>query len=537
MQNSVENAKNLANESVKSSVFSLFGRESEIAKSKKDILHNDFFDNYAPIYYFFWVASFALLIASAISEFSFFEGLLAPKAKNPILLFALTGASVLSLEVTKYYILGSTFKQIFSIGKSDLLPFFFAFSLVLSALSMYGSVVGGGKLGIDTAKPIAVETKHDSEIAQIRSEITDIKKRNTWKGNVWINPKDTALLRQKEEFLAKTQTQKETELAGVQSENQANETTFSWVFGGLEIMFWIVMGFVWYFRKRIAVESVLENENANRDIGNANSQEHDADRHEQIENSHDHDVNRMVIHAVEGTPKECKECKKLFISNHKKHRFCSDPCRKSNWERKKGQKLRLKKKKGVDSTGESGINSNVPNPPDQPLDKPKNGTKINGTKPQTKIFESALFLAFPFESFDFLIGIGFAFAAFFLIGYLACKALTIMSFDNFIFRLKKNGFAHLVKFKVFFGVYNEDNGRYYFWVWLKFLQVDYQSKYFSYNPKYTSFLKALVSVFSFLGYLLFVIVGFLGLSKNLFFTKPFTYFHLFEKPKRNFPNQ
>ncbi len=394
MKNLNENAKNLANESVKSSVFSLFGRESEIAKSKKDILHSDFFENYAPVYYFAILCSFALLVASAISEFSFFEGLLAPKAKNPILLIALTFACVVSLETAKYYILGSTFKQAFAIGKSDLLPFFFAFSLLLSGLSMYGSVVGGGKLGIDSEKPIAVETKHDSEISQIRSEIKDIKARNTWKGNTWIVGKEKALLQEKEAFLAKTQSQKETELAQVQSENQANETTFSWVFGGLEVMFWVVMAFVWYFRKRVAIESVLESPDDRVQLPYTQVNLPD----DRVNSTPDDRVQKLddrVTYVVGNGVRHCHECHVPYLPSAKKQRFCSNPCRDNHKNRKNSLKkvrdhdvpksgfLRPKKKKGVESATNT---KPVDKPVKTPVDLPKNGAKINGAKPQITIF-------------------------------------------------------------------------------------------------------------------------------------------------------
>ncbi len=68
--------------------------------------------------------------------------------------------------------------------------------------------------------------------------------------------------------------------------------------------------------------------------------------------SDDTNENRMsknegvtVVSIQKEILRNCERCNTEFVPNHKKHRFCSDECRKRSWEEKNGRSLKLRPKK------------------------------------------------------------------------------------------------------------------------------------------------------------------------------------------------
>lgn len=68
--------------------------------------------------------------------------------------------------------------------------------------------------------------------------------------------------------------------------------------------------------------------------------------------SDDQNENRMtdktgssVVNRQKDFIKQCEHCQADFTPNHKKHRFCTDDCRKKAWEEKTGRALKLRSKK------------------------------------------------------------------------------------------------------------------------------------------------------------------------------------------------
>lgn len=92
------------------------------------------------------------------------------------------------IEVMKYLTLNKALLGLFSLPAKPNYALL-AFALILSICSIYASIIGGGNLGIDNVKVETVKSEYDKEIATLRTEITDIQKRNSYKGNTYITGK------------------------------------------------------------------------------------------------------------------------------------------------------------------------------------------------------------------------------------------------------------------------------------------------------------------------------------------------------------
>jgi hypothetical protein len=200
------------------SKFFNYSKNENITKFSAELSPQDYYNSYFGMWCFCAVLAFSAQILSLGSAYSYFSQVFSSSLGGVLCM----GASVLFclfVETAKYFVFGAFFKQMFLLTKSQINPFLLVLALSISAVSVYASILGGGSLGIDSKKVVITESKHDAEIAVLRKEISEIHKRNTWKGNTYIASKDKQLLHTKETELSKAKQQKEDELKQVAREN------------------------------------------------------------------------------------------------------------------------------------------------------------------------------------------------------------------------------------------------------------------------------------------------------------------------------
>ncbi|MFY7786756.1 MAG: hypothetical protein ACOVQA_02675, partial [Thermoflexibacteraceae bacterium] len=336
-------------------------------------------DNKA-IYLFCVIMAFVCQVASGVSSYTFYSELLAIKLTGYGLVAACLGLLVI-VEVAKYYTSHKLLKEYFSLSKPNLNTPLLIITGCLVALSVYASVMGGGKLGIDTIKIVSTQANYDEEINTLRQEIADITKRNSYKGNVWIGKEDKALLLAKEAEMQRLKAEKQASVNALHAANTQAEHAYRFLFGVFDVLFLFATVYVWYFRKRVAVESFV-NTTAHASVVNSYAATHApvqdyTDLHAPVQNPSDLHapvlprtrtrIERLVqstrnrakmppttekppigfrlptkqVHV--GIEMECEQCGKVHLKQTADQRYCSDTCRYNAHNRKrKGVLERLK---------------------------------------------------------------------------------------------------------------------------------------------------------------------------------------------------
>lgn len=344
-----------------------------------------YYQTYKDLYYAAIVFSVLAQIATAISSYSFFADLFAPKVQNPILLIGIVTSFLGIIETMKYIVLNKALLGLFSLPKKENYVLL-AFALLLSLCSVYASIVGGGDLGIDTQKVVSVKSEFDSEIAVLRSEIAAIQVRNSYKGNTYIVGKDKKLLHTKETQLQALQAKKDNELTKVMQENENNANTFKIGFGLFDLLFLLCTLYAWNFRRLVAIETLASNATEplpnvpNRTvaqqaepaiIGNQNAipnqqnkigfdydfthlkskaanelpnENKEIDKATVNVNSERNNSERIII-TLQPNEKKCLHCQTVFTHKHWAAKYCSDNCRIAAWELRTGKTFNKPKSK------------------------------------------------------------------------------------------------------------------------------------------------------------------------------------------------
>lgn len=386
-------AKNLfAN---KKNNFADFAQTTNTLEFVEQLQPKTYYETYKELY--FGAKCFAVLaqIATAISSYSFYAVLFTAKITNEYAQMFCVCAVLIFIETIKYLLLNKALLSIFSLpAKPNYV--LLVLGLILSFCSIYASIVGGGNLGIDTAKVETVKSEFDSEIAFLRTEITDIQKRNTYKGNTYISGKDKKLLHQKETTLQGLQAKKDSELAKVHDLNETNANTFKIGFGLFDILFLLCTFYIWYFSKCVAIESlasdllitipidnkIIDSENKNvgsQDVPNTqqnaipnqqnkigfqydfthlkNKSAADAQPNLDVKSENDvtHDVNTNAINGKNDVTHDvktsainnkvilgngnriCLHCQGIFTYKVHNHKYCGEDCRIAAWELRTGK--------------------------------------------------------------------------------------------------------------------------------------------------------------------------------------------------------
>lgn len=368
----MQNYKNLAKKLFTSQKnnFADFAQTTNTLQFVEQLQPKTYYETYKDLY--FGAKFFAVMaqIATAISSYTFFADLFQTKITNQYLLVSSVVVVLAIIETMKYLTLNKALLSIFSLpAKPNYI--LLSFAMMLSICSIYASVIGGGNLGIDNVKVETVKSEFDNEIATLRTEITDIQKRNSYKGNTYISGKDKKLLHQKENDLKALQGAKTSELNKVHNINENNANTFKIGFGLFDVLFLLCSLYVWNFKKLVAIENLASElpcvdskqiaiekvENlGNQNIASANSaipnQQNKIGFHYDYthlkkqaanENLVINDENKEIdiitkivnenrITKIVSSEIVCLHCANSYVKNHHKQKYCSDNCRIAAWE-------------------------------------------------------------------------------------------------------------------------------------------------------------------------------------------------------------
>ncbi len=340
----------------------IYTKNEFLEKTAEQLSPKAFYESYLALYWFCLVLAFIAQVLSFGSEYIYFQGLFS-STFNSFLLIGVTALFCLLLETAKFFLAGAFFKQLFLLKKSSFNPFLLVLALVISAVSIYASVVGGGKFGIDTAKVINVESKHDKEISVLRNEIDAIHKRNSWKGNVYIAGKDKELLHKKEEELSKLKKAKEKDLQVVAQENANKEVAYRYGFASFELIFIIATLFVYYFKRRSYIENLASDDNGENHlpakvgistIPNSTLAPNSISKIGfqipttlKVNNGEGNTVKVEREYVQLNVNKRvCKHCGKVFTFKHWNATYCGEKCKIEAWELRTGKKFYKKGKGG-----------------------------------------------------------------------------------------------------------------------------------------------------------------------------------------------
>jgi hypothetical protein len=391
MQNYKNLAKNLF--AKKKNNFADFTQTTNTLEFVAQLQPKTYYETYKELY--FGAKFFAVLaqLATAISSYSFFADLFAAKITNEYALIFCVCVVLVIIEVMKFLTLNKALLGLFSLpAKPNYV--LLAFALVISLCSIYASVIGGGKLGIDNEQVVTVKSEFDTEIAVLRTEIRDIQKRNSYKGNTYIAGKEKKLLHQKESNLTALQAKKDSELTKVYAANETNANTFKIGFGLFDLFFLLCSLYVWYFTKLVAIESLATeqdnaqdkiiaientnvgsqnapNENVNTQINAIPNQQNKigfqydfthlknksaADATPNLDLKTENDLSTSVVNTnhvntnvvdtsiiLGNGNRICLHCQGVFTYKTNNHKYCNDTCRISNWELRTGRKFKKSK--------------------------------------------------------------------------------------------------------------------------------------------------------------------------------------------------
>ena len=236
MQDNIKNlVKTIAGK--KNTANTVFNHANTEQEFMTTLSQKSYYENYSLLYYTALFFALVSQLATAISSYTFFADLLAIKL-NPTLLPFAVAILLLLIEVLKYVSFNKGLEGVFALPQR-INYVLLVFAILLSAGSMYASIIGGGSFGIDTQRIASTETKFDGEIVTLRTEIAEIHKRNTWKGSTYLPKKEKKLVYSKEEELTRLKLQKENGLNSVATDNETAATQYQFGFAfHLRLGYW-----------------------------------------------------------------------------------------------------------------------------------------------------------------------------------------------------------------------------------------------------------------------------------------------------------
>lgn len=374
MENKInEIAEHYANQG-KVNALSIFSkRQFEIA-AVTQLSARPYYESRKGLFFFCVILAFVCQVASAVSSYSFFAALAAVKLTGYYLIAA-TVCILLILEAAKYYLFNAFFADLFRLTgtKTDfgiLIP-----ALIVSVVSIYASIAGGAELATDHSAELAVESRFEARKNAIREEIKAITARNTWKGQTWLPKADKALLLQKEKQLQAETEAEQAEKQQAREKNETNAAAYRYGFAGFEVLFIAATLFVWFFRKRVAVEAEAATGTATPTARNAQAFAPDPQQINPYTTDRPRKANpigfqfawqqpkqqpqeepapdAMSNNAMRTVPKgwqqgTCEHCGNPFTKRTTWHKYCKTECKIAAWEARTGKEFKPKSKKQLD---------------------------------------------------------------------------------------------------------------------------------------------------------------------------------------------
>jgi hypothetical protein len=243
-------------------------KETLFEKFEQDIQEKSYFDSYKAFYVLCVCLAFLSQIASAYSSYTFFHQILKIKIQHVEVLMYATIAVIILIEVLKYYFYKISLQKAFAL-KREISIFLIAPTFIISFVSIYASVIGGGTLG-ENHKTIQTHHQDTKSLTEaIKMEIKAIQQGDEFKQVVWIgNGKTSKVLndtglklveaKQKEvESILKKAEEQESKL---NQENKTNNQRYSLVFALFEALFIVCSYFIWHFKRTSIIDRKLKRE-------------------------------------------------------------------------------------------------------------------------------------------------------------------------------------------------------------------------------------------------------------------------------------
>lgn len=352
----------------KVNALSIFSKRQFELSAVAQLSARPYYDSRKGLFFFCLVLAAVCQIASAVSSYSFFAALASVKLTGYYLIAA-TVCILLILETAKYYLFNAFFADWFRLtgAKTDfgiLIP-----ALVISIISIYASISGGAELATDHSAEQAVENRFEARKNALREEIKGIVARNTWDGKTWFKKGEKQILQQKEAQLQVEMTAEQAEKQKARERNETNAAMYQYGFAAFEALFIAATLFVWFFRKKVAIESeaatgqTTARKTSVTPVPQEDPQQvnpYTADRPRKANpigfsfqwqkpqtispNENRLDENRNNENRISEGTRICKQCGTAYHHRHHKQLYCSDACRIAAWEARTGKDFKPKKK-------------------------------------------------------------------------------------------------------------------------------------------------------------------------------------------------
>lgn len=404
MQVNEFSAKELYSSLQKVSNLGTYQTVETVATFEQELSTKPYYVRYKQLFWLCVVLSFLAQIASLISSYAYFAGVFAVAIKHPYLLVAGVVVVLMTIEILKRFLLTNSLQSWFGLQRTFApLPTFFA--VLLSVLSMYASVIGGGSFGVDTQKEVvtaaiyhdntdSLAKVYDTEIAIIRTEIAKIEHRNSLNGATWLPKTERKLVHAKEQRIRELQAAKDLDIANhkqqaakeldlVRTENQTNKAMYQYWFLGFELLFLACMVFMYDYKRKSVLENLLQvpqsptiatvpthdiaNNTTTANVGVPNTNPNTITPNTPIPNpptprigfiygttakpavddianvdTAKVDTANVVLQKGE---RICLHCGTVYTYNIHNQKFCTENCRVESWEQRTGKKVKKGGKK------------------------------------------------------------------------------------------------------------------------------------------------------------------------------------------------
>jgi hypothetical protein len=350
------------------SVIKEYSAEAKIAQYEVLLSERSYSQKYKTLYWICFVVSYLAQIASAGSSFLYFQKVIGHSVYTPLLATVLALVVVGLIELLKRELMDLAARDLFAVAGKKINYMATFFLVPLSIFSIYASVLGGGDLGVNHKITIDYKTigqkntdsianVYNKQIDAVKSEISDILHRSTYLGNTYVKKSDQKILVAKEatyqnilnlrdSLIHVYQLGTQKEIANAELLNEEAKIKYRWGFAVFELVFFLVMLFVWQYRKMCLLEYFLVNEPQQKVISLPQSQ---PQQQEPLPNAVGN--NSRIGFVFGNTPKknvaintkQCEVCGVDYAPTRKTQRFCCDDCRYENHYKTKGNLHFLKK--------------------------------------------------------------------------------------------------------------------------------------------------------------------------------------------------
>jgi hypothetical protein len=177
-----------------------------------------------------------------------------------ILLFAVLIG--LMIEYLKFKIVSTTLLKWFSKVREQNYPLLLA-SILICVASSYFSIVGGGILADNKAKPKSIESNYKAEISALQNDIKGVENSDNYKQVLWIGNGNTKtvitdegkkLVLAKQKQIENLQSKESKALNKFESENASNVQNYQLWFASIEILFILFKLFCANFKRNVVLE-------------------------------------------------------------------------------------------------------------------------------------------------------------------------------------------------------------------------------------------------------------------------------------------